>query len=156
MVEEKLRRIAARMRALVHECDAGMKQGVVYYRNAIAARDRAIAAGDSALAAQLDIEATALLKRAARLPYQREARIQAMITTYTAATLNAALAQLGAIRLSDLATELAPLKTYSDGLSVAYQGGATLEQIAQDIETNRASIDVDESVPIPVGYEDIL
>jgi len=139
MIEIKYRRMANAIIRLVHECDAGMKQGVVYYRNAVAeGRD-----------------GLNLLKRAARLPYRREAAIQALITTYSAATINAALALVSNLTLADLNAELTPLKIYSDTLKDHYQiDGWTLDQIATDIENNRSDIDKDEAAPLPLGYID--
>jgi hypothetical protein len=137
---EKRRRMALAVIKAVHECDAGMKQGVTYYRNS-----------------QSPTEALELLKRAARLPYRVEARVQALVTKYGAATVNSALALVSDVTLADLQAELAPLKTYSDVLKDNYQNNSwTLEQIAADIEANRADIDQDESAPIPVGYVDDL
>jgi len=134
---EKKRRMALALIRAVHECDAGMKQGVVYYRNA-----------------QTPQEALDLLKRAARLPYRIEARAQALINKYGAAYLNSALSLVSSYTLSDLQSELAPLKIYSDTLKSNYLAGATLDEIAADIEANRADIDQDESAPIPAGYVD--
>lgn len=126
---------------LVHECDAGMKQGVKYYRHALQKGDTA--------------EAADLLKRAARLPFRIESRVQALVTKYGAAAINAALSQVSTLTLSDLQAELDPLKTYSDTLKDNFQNqGWTQEQIALDIEANRADIDLDEQAPIPGDYVD--
>jgi hypothetical protein len=135
----KQKRMATEMIRIVHECDAGMKQGVQYYRSSAAAGYP---------------DAQDLLRRAARLPYRVEARIQNVINTYGASNLNSALALVSTLTLADLAAELAPLKTYSDQIKSAYQGGATLDEIADHIELNRADIDVDESVPVPPAYWD--
>lgn len=138
ILEEKRNRMARAIIKLVHECDAGMKQGVKYYRNAVNPAEK-----------------LNHLKRAARLPYRVEARIQALVTKYGAAQVNAALSQVSTLTLGDLQAELNPLKTYSDTLKDNYQSqGWTAEQIAQDIEANRADIDSDESAPIPTGYVD--
>lgn len=138
LIEEKRNRMARAIIKIVHECDAGMKNGVQYYRNATTTQ-----------------EATGLLKRAARLPFRVEARIQALVTKYTAATVNVALFQVSTLTLSDLQAELASLKTYSDVLKDNFQNqGWTQEQIAADIEANRADIDQDETAPIPSGYTD--
>jgi hypothetical protein len=138
LASEKKRRMAQALIKAVHECDAGMKQGVIYYRNA-----------------QSPAEALELLKRAARLPYRIEARAQALVAKYGAANVNAALATVSTLTLADLQAELDPLKAYSDTLKNHYQiGGWTKEQIAADIEANRADIDQDESAPIPGGYVD--
>lgn len=136
--EEKQRRMAFAIIKAVHECDAGMKQGIVYYRNA---------SGPG--------EALGLLKRAARLPYRIEARVLALVATYTKPVLNAALAEVSTHTLASLQAELDPLKAYSDTLKDNFRNqGWTDEQIAADIEANRAEIDQDESMPIPVGYVD--
>lgn len=138
LASEKKRRMALALIKIVHECDAGMKQGVVYYRNA-----------------QSQAEALALLKRAARLPYRVEARAQSLVTKYGAANINAALALVSSETLETLNVELTRLKVYSDTLKAHYlNDGWTLEQIAIDIETNRADIDQDENAPIPAGYVD--
>jgi len=137
LASEKKRRMAQAIIRAVHECDAGMKQGVVYYRNA-----------------QTPAEALELLKRAARLPYRIEARIQPLVTKYGTATINAALALVSTETLATLNAELTPLKTYSDQLKANYLAGATLEEIAIDIETNRADIDYEEAAQIPPGYVD--
>jgi len=140
MLEEvRKKRIATEMIRIVHECDAGMKQGALYYRASAAAGHP---------------DAFNLLKRAARLPYRVEARIQALITKHGAAVVNLVLASVSSYTLSDLATELAPLKVYSDQLKADYLAGATLDEIADDIEANRADINPDEGVPIPPAYVD--
>jgi len=140
LAEEKQNRMARTIIKIVHECDAGMKQGVLYYRDAL---DRD------------PINAFDLLKRAARLPYRIEARVQALVTKYSASAVNTALAQVSTLTLSDLQTELAPLKVYSDTLKDNFQNqGWTQEQIATDIESNRADIDRDEAAVIPTGYAD--
>lgn len=136
--EEKGNRMARAIIKIVHECDAGMKQGVAYYRNAHSPE-----------------EAFGQLQRAVRLPYRIEARVQELVTKHGASVINSVLAQVATVKLADLQAELAPLKTYSDVLKNHYQiDGWTQEQIAVDIETNRADIDQDESAPIPVGYTD--
>jgi len=141
MLIEKNRRMALSIIRAVHECDAGMKQGVVYYR-------AAVASGNT-------VEALELLKRAARLPYRIESRVQPLVTKYGVANINNILAQVSNLTLADLQAELAPLKVYSDTLKDNYQNqGWTLEQIASDIETNRADIDREEAAPIPNGYVD--
>jgi len=141
LTEEKNRRMALAIIKAVHECDAGMKQGVIYYRNA-ANRGQSL-------------EATALLKRAARLPFRVEARVQALVTKHGASAINAVLAQVSTHTLASLQLELDPLKVYSDTLKDNFQNnGWTEEQIATDIESNRADIDQDEAAPIPVDYVD--
>ena len=124
---------------IVHECDVGMRLGVGYYRS-------------SASAGRPD--ALDLLKRAARLPYRVEARIQEIVTKFGAAAVNAQLALVSGLSLADLQAELAPLKIYSDQIRTLYLGGATLDEIADHIEANRAMIDPDEAVRIPTGYID--
>jgi hypothetical protein len=137
--EIKLRRMATEMIRIVHECDVGMRLGAGYYRSSAAAGHP---------------DALDLLKRAARLPHRVEARIQTIITKHGAPAVNTALSLVSTLTLSDLQAELAPLKTYSDGLKTAYLGGATLDEIADDIEANRAEVDPDERVAIPSGYTD--
>lgn len=139
LILEKNRRMALAIIRAVHECNAGMRQGVVYYRSAIAA-------GNST-------EALGLLKRAARLPFRVEARVQSLVTKYGAAYINEALSLHGAT-IAELQNELSPLKTYSDTLKANYQAGATADDIALDIETTAAQIDLDEAAPIPSGYVD--
>ena len=134
-------RMAREVIRIVHECDAGMRQGVLYYRNALARGET--------------VEAFNLLKRAVRLPFRIESRVQALITKYNTAIINANLALVSSYTLSELNAELAPLKIYSDALKAHYQNdGWTLEQIAADIELNSATIDSDESAPIPDTYID--
>lgn len=141
LAEEKRNRMARAIIKVVHECDAGMKMGVRHYRDAQVSGRTA--------------EATELLKRAARLPFRIEARIQDLVAKYSASAVNAALAQVSTLTLTDLQAELDPLKAYSDTLKDNFQNqGWTQEQIALDIETNRADIDQDESAPIPIGYVD--
>lgn len=140
LTEEKNRRMAMAIIRVVHECDAGMRVGVTYYRTALARGDT--------------VEATNLLKRAARLPYRVESRVQALVSKYGAAAINAALALVSSHTLTTLQAELAPLKTYSDTLRTNYQSGATLDDIAADIETNAAQVDQDEAAPIPGDYVD--
>jgi len=138
---EKNRRMALAIIKAVHECDAGMKQGVVYYRDSVQRGD--------------DVEALNHLKRAARLPFRVEARVQALVTKHTASVINSVLSQVSTLTLADLQAELNPLKAYSDTLKDNYQNqGWTAEQIASDIEANRANIDPDESAPIPGSYVD--
>ena len=137
--EIKQRRMATEMIRIVHECDVGMRLGAGYYRASVAVGHP---------------DALDLLKRAARLPYRVEARIQTMITKFGAPSVNGALALVSTLTLTDLQNELAPLKIYSDALKSAYLGGATLDQIADDIEANRAEVDPDERVVIPSGYID--
>lgn len=142
IAQEKSRRMATAIIKAVHECDAGMRQGVVYYRNAVANNDP---------------QALDLLKRAARLPYRVEARVQALVTKYGAAAVNSALAEVLPVTLSDLSAELTPLKAYSDTLKDNYQNqGWTADDVANDIEATRATIDPDESAPIPAGYVDAM
>ena len=140
-LEIKQKRMAVAMLDHVHNCDAAMKVSVGYYRNSLNNGDTSGATGH--------------IKRAARLPYRVEARIQAMVAKHGAAYIDAALTRISDLRLADLAAELAPLKVYSDTLKDNFQNqGWTEEQIANDIEANRADVDRDEVVPIPVGYED--
>ena len=130
---------------IVHECDAGMRAGVRVWRNEVNHGNP---------------NAIDFLKRAVRLPYRVEARIQDQVTKYGASIINQALAQLApilgqAITLGDLASELNTLKTYSDTLKDNYLNqGWTAEQVAQDIEANAAQIDLDEKAPIPPAYVD--
>lgn len=136
--EEKNRRMALSIIKAVHECDAGMKQGIKYYR-----------------AETNPTTKTELLKRAARLPYRVEARVQDLVTKHGSAAINSALSQVSTYTLTDLQNELAPLKTYSDTLKDNFQNQSwTEEQVATDIEANRLDIDTDEAAPIPVGYTD--
>jgi len=140
ILEIKQRRMASEILRAVHECDAGMKQGVLYYRNAVT---------------NGDAQALGLLRRAVRLPFRVESRIQNLVTKYTASTINAALALVSSQKLSDLRAVLNPLKSYSDTLKDNYQNkGWTADQVATNVETNRANIDLDESAPIPVSYTD--
>jgi len=140
--EIKWRRMANILIKVVHECDPAMKQSIRGYRSALT---------------DPQANSTGELKRAARLPYRVEARVQALVTKHGKAKINKALALVSTLTLSDLQAELAPLKVYSDTLKDHYQNdGWTLDQIADDIELNRADIDKDEIVPIPVGYEDDL
>jgi len=128
---------------IVHECDAGMKQGVVYYRSSLAAGDT--------------VSATAHIKRAARLPYRTWARIEPLVTKHGNAGINAALALVSSQTLTTINAELNPLKAYSDTLKDNFRNqGWTEAQIADDIDANRADIDTDEAAPIPLGYEDIF
>jgi hypothetical protein len=137
--EIKQRRMATEMIRVVHECDVGMRLGAGYYRS-------------SAASGRPDAED--LLKRAARLPYRVEARIAKAIATYGIPALDSALALVSGLTMTDLAIELAPLKIYSDQIKTARQGGATLDEIADHIEANRAEVDPDERVAIPSGYTD--
>jgi len=140
ILEIKQIRMAESILKAVHECDAGMKQGVLYYRNAVA---------------NADPQAIGLLRRAARLPFRVESRIQALVTKYSAPEINAALALVSKQTLGTLRVELNTLKAYSETLRDNFQNqGWTVEQIAVDIETNRATIDADENAPIPTGYVD--
>jgi len=136
-------RMANSIIRIVHECDAGMKQGVQYYR-------AAVTAGDA-------VEATAQIKRAARLPHRVQARIQPLITKHGNAEMNAALALVSTQTLATINAELNPLKAYSDTLKDNFRNqGWTEAQIADDIDATRADIDTDEAAPIPLGYEDAL
>lgn len=132
---------ALKLLKLILECDAGMKQGIVYYRTAVANGSP---------------QALELLKRAVRLPYRIEARVQDAITKYGQATVNGWLTDNNCPNLATLQTMLAPYKTYSDTLKNNYQVlGWTEDQIASDIETNRENID-QEAFPIPPAYVDDL
>jgi len=139
LTEIKNRRMAMEMIRIVHECDAGMRQGVEYYR--VSARDGRP-------------DATGLLARSARLPYRVEARIQAAVDKFGAPAINAALALVSNLTLADLGAELNPLKIYSDQISAARASGVTLDEIADHIKLNRAPIDRDEVLPVPPAYED--
>ena len=143
LAEIKKMRMANAIIRITHECDAGMKQGVKYYR-------AAVMVGDA-------VEATKQIKRAARLPYRVAARIQPLVTKHGNAAMNAALALVSTQTLASLNAELNPLKAYSDVLKDNFRNqGWTEAQIADDIDANRADIDTDESAPVPSGYIDEL
>lgn len=151
--EEKRRRIARELIRLVHECEVGMKQGVRYYRsmsNAAAAAPN----GPDKIAAEA--EATNLLKRAVRLPFRVQARMQALISGgWTTQQLDNAIGLVSSLTWSDLTAELTSLKAYSETLRDNKQNqGWTEGQIAEDIEANGVSPDPEESVPIPPAYVD--
>jgi len=153
---EKFRRMGNNLIRVVHECNAGMRQGATYYRNAQA---RADATTDPAEKAYWETEALNLLRRAARLPYRVEARFLALLQSnggpYTMAQINSMLAITGTgIVAADLNAELTPLKAFSDTLKTAYQGGATLSEIADLIDANAEQIGQEESIPIPGNYVD--
>ena len=134
-------RMANEILRIVHECDAGMRNGVNYYRNALSQNN--------------PTDALNMLKRAVRLPYRVEARIQSVIDKYGVAAVNSYLAVVSNLTVADLQAELAPLKVYSDTLTSHYQNdGWTQEQIASDIEANAGTVSEDELVPIPVSYVD--
>ena len=154
LVEEKKKRVALAIIRIVHEVDEGMRMGVRLYRSA-ANHAASLPNGPEKNAAEA--EATALLKRAARLPYRVEARILNLINIggWSVAQINNALALVSTETVAALQAHLDVLKTYSDVLKDNFQNqGWTESQIADDIEANRPMVDPMESVPLPVGYED--
>ena len=139
--QEKFRRVARELIRIVHECDAGMKQGVFQYREEAQSGNPQRALG--------------LLKRAVRLPYRVEARASEAVRKHGAARVNAALGAISTLTLADLQAVLEPLKNYSDLLVDRYRNqGWTAAQIASDIEASSADVDADEQVRIPQGYVD--
>ena len=132
---------AAKIITMVLTCDAAMKRGVFYWRQAVA---------------QENPQAFEYLQRAARLPYRLQNRIQEGINRFGASTINQWLSDNQLPSLGQLATQLQPYLDYSDLLRDRYQNqGWTEEQIATDIETNREDIDL-EDFPLSAGYTDDL
>lgn len=152
--EEKRMRVARELIRIVHECEVGMRQGVRYFR---AAQNHA-AAQVPASQEETDalLEATNLLKRAVRLPFRVEARMQALVGGgWTAQQLDNAIGLVSSLSWSDLTTEVTSLKAYSETLRDNKQNqGWTEIQIAEDIEANGMDIDSEEAVPVPIGYVD--
>jgi len=151
---EKHERIAKVLIKAVHTCDVGMRQRVLYYRNAKTMADAATAANRPADAARFTQESRRLLGEAARLPFRVEDRLEEAIRKHSLNTVRLAIERVSTIRLADMRAELAPLKIYSNELRRLRREGAGDEEIAVHIETNRLPLDVDEDVRWSDTYED--
>lgn len=130
---------ALKLIRLALECEAGMNNGVNYWRNAVAAGDP---------------DAFETLKRAARLPYRITSRLQESINTYTQPVIVTWLADNNLPSLAQINTKLQPLRDYSDLLVDRYKNqGWTEDQIADDIQATMEAIDLEQFAP-EAGYTD--
>jgi hypothetical protein len=147
------RRIALEIIRIVHECEVGMRNGVRYFRANKNIADALTPGPDKDAAA---LEATNQLKRAVRLPYRVESRLNSVLESrYTVAQLNNALALVSSHTVQALRTELQGLQVYSETLRDRKQNqGWTEAQVATDMEASLPLPDQLESVPIPLNYVD--
>lgn len=132
---------AAKLVRMVVTIEASMRNGINYYRIAVSNDDP---------------QALGVLKRAVRLPYRIEDRIQHAIDIYGLSVIDGYLSEINGPTISQLRAILQPYKDYSDQLASDYTNTIKTEsQIATDIELNCEQIDTEE-FPISPGYTDVM